>query len=215
MLRILGYIIRFILFISIPFVVLMRGAIWLHKEYHAFPWFSIAFGALVMSVVLFVYFSFIWGRITGSVGKPGWVKRRMWFVIIIAMAYVMQSVLFLSASNAKTGEVKREYSSLHPILRMSISTFLLLDKSLLITDANRQPEDYAKMGLATKSYSLHYQQSSGYAHAIDVRTNGKSEIRNFLMKTYFSMMGFNTLRHDGTADHLHISLYSKDRPGGI
>ena len=100
-------------------------------------------------------------------------------------------------------------------MRMSVSTILFLDKSLIITDAQRLPEDYKKMGLKTKSRSLHYEQSDGFVHAIDIRTNGRTDIRNFFIKSYFSLMGFNTLRHDGTGDHLHISLKSFDSPGAI
>ena len=77
------------------------------------------------------------------------------------------------------------------------------------------PEDYRKMGLPTKGHSLHYHKSNGYAHAVDLRTNNHSEIRNFALKMYFKLMGFNTLRHVGTGDHLHISLNSKDVPGAI
>ena len=71
------------------------------------------------------------------------------------------------------------------------------------------------MGMSSKKHSLHYRQSSGYVHAVDIRTKGRGSIRNFLIRTYFRLMGFNTLRHGGTADHLHISISSKDRPSGI
>ena len=96
-----------------------------------------------------------------------------------------QSVLFLSTKNAKSQEVQREYRNLHPILRMSVSTFMLMDRSLIITDGNRSPEDYRRMGLPTKSHSLHYPQTSGYAHAVDLRTKGKAEWKNGIVKTYF------------------------------
>ena len=84
-----------------------------------------------------------------------------------------------------------------------------------MTDANRQPEDYRKMGLKSKKNSLHYQQSNGFVHAFDVRTKNRSWLRNGLLQLYFKAMGFNTLRHGGTGDHLHISLKSRDRPCAI
>lgn len=213
--RILFTIFQLLLFISLPFVVLIRGAIWIHKEHHALPWLAILFGTLIMTTVLLIYFTYVYGRITGKAGNKGWLKRRAKLALLIALAYVGQSALFLSAKNAKSSEVKREFRNLHPILRMSISTFLLLDRSLIITDGNRSPEDYQRMRLPTKSHSLHYPQSSGYAHAVDVRTNGKAEWKNTLMKSYFWLMGFKTLRHGGTGDHLHISLYSHDTPRSI
>ena len=101
---------------------------------------------------------------------------------------------------------------MHPILRLSVSTLVYIDKDLIITDAKRLPEDYKKMGLREKGHSLHYKQNNGYAHALDLRTNNRSKIRNFLIRSYFRLMGFNTHRHVGTSDHLHISLMSHDRP---
>ena len=213
--KIIAFIFRFILLISLPFIVLIRGAIWTHKEYNALPWLAILFGTIVMAFVLIIYFTYVYGKITGRAGNKGWLKRRLKFALIVALGYVLQSALFLSAKNAKSAQVKKEFRNLHPILRMSISTFLLMDRSLLVTDANRAPEDYKRMGLPTKSHSLHYPQSSGYAHAVDVRTKGKAEWKNSFMKLYFRLMGFKTLRHGGTADHLHISLFSHDTPHSI
>jgi hypothetical protein len=71
---------------------------------------------------------------------------------------------------------------------------------------SRQPEDYERMGLSTNGASLHYRQADGYAHAVDLRTRGRSPGRNILIRLYFEAMGFDTLRHVGTADHLHVSL---------
>ena len=48
-----------------------------------------------------------------------------------------------------------------------------------------------------------------------LRTIRQGELRNALVADYFRLMGFNTLRHVGTADHLHVSLMSHGRPGGI
>jgi hypothetical protein len=62
------------------------------------------------------------------------------------------------------------------------------------------------MGLPPYERSLHLRQDDGYAHAVDLRTAGRSEWRNFLMRSYYRLMGFRTLRHVGTADHLHVSL---------
>ncbi|MEL6925882.1 MAG: hypothetical protein AAFO94_17705, partial [Bacteroidota bacterium] len=76
-------------------------------------------------------------------------------------------------------------------------------------------EDYKRMGLKTKRHSLHYQQPSGFVHAVDLRTNNRSWLRNFLLRSYFQLMGFNTLRHGGTGDHLHVSILSHARPGAI
>jgi len=76
----------------------------------------------------------------------------------------------------------------------------------VVTDAARTREDYAAMGLPPAETSLHFAQSDGYVHALDLRTAGRAEWRNVLVEAGFRMMGFRTLRHVGTADHLHVSL---------
>jgi len=53
---------------------------------------------------------------------------------------------------------------------------------------------------------LHARQRDGWAHAVDLRTIGRSAIVNLLVEWYFRAMGFRTLRHVGTADHLHVEL---------
>jgi hypothetical protein len=62
------------------------------------------------------------------------------------------------------------------------------------------------MGLPVRDQSLHYPQKSGYVHAVDIRTKGRPEWKNKLTEMTFELFGMSTLRHVGTADHLHISL---------
>ena len=155
------------------------------------------------------------GMRKGTKGGKILVAIQFLIAIVLVMVYCLPAVFYLNPVNAKYEAVQDEFTSLHPILRLGVSTLIFLDKDLLITDANRKPEDYQKMGLKTKKHSLHYIQSNGYSHAIDLRTNGRSEIRNWLVSKYFNLMGFNTLRHIGTADHLHISIFSHDRPKAI
>ena len=172
-------------------------------------------GVAFSAVLLFIYFSFFYGKLTGGLGGFDAIKRRFVIALLLMILFSLQGILFFSHDNTKTSKVKSEMSEVHPILRLSVSTLIYLDKGLLITDAQRQPEDYRKMGLKQKSHSLHYEQEDGYTHALDLRTKDRSEIRNSLTKLYFKLMGFNTLRHVGTADHLHISLQSHDRPSAI
>ena len=215
MLWILYKIFKVVLLITLPFILLIRGSVFLHTQYELYPWISLAGGAIATIILLALYFSFMYGKVTGKRGGKGAFKRRSAIAMFFVIGYCLHGLFVLNASNIKHKEIQSEYRSLHPILRMSVSTILFLDKSLIITDAQRAPEDYKKMGLKTKRRSLHYKQTDGFSHAIDIRTNGRTEIRNFLLKSYFSLMGFNTLRHGGTGDHLHISLKSFDSPGAI
>jgi hypothetical protein len=70
----------------------------------------------------------------------------------------------------------------------------------------RQAGDYARMGLPVNPRTRHYTQADGWVHAVDIRTRGRSEVRNRGLQFYFWAMGFSTLRHSGTADHLHVQL---------
>jgi len=208
-------VIKIPLLLALPFVLLIRGAVYLHTTHHFLSHASLLGGAIGAIIVLIIYLSFMHGRVTGKVGGKKALKRRSVIAMILVLGYCVHGLFFLSSKNAKVSEVKKEYTSLHPIIRLGGSTLVFMDPDVIMTDASRQPEDYKKMGLASKKRSLHYKQSNGYAHAFDIRTNGRSELRNSLMKTYFTLMGFNTLRHGGTGDHLHVSLYSKDHPGAI
>ena len=76
----------------------------------------------------------------------------------------------------------------------------------VITDAGRSAEDYYAMGLPVNEASLHFEQEDGFVHALDLRTNGRPEWRNRAVEMAFWALGFHSLRHVGTADHLHLSL---------
>ena len=73
-------------------------------------------------------------------------------------------------------------------------------------DMSRELDDYARMGLPPLDNSLHFPQSSGYVHAVDLRTVGRPAWKNWTTVVYFRVLGFRTLRHVGSADHLHVSL---------
>ena len=206
---------KVILLLVLPFILLIRGAVYLHSTYYWLPWPSILGGILAASLVILFYLSFLYGRISRRPATWTNWKNRLWVALLVVAGYSLYGIFFLSNKNLKNTELRTEYNSLHPILRLSISTILFADQSLIITDTRRAPEDYRKMGLKSKKHSLHYPQKDGYVYALDIRTRGRSELRNALLRAYFSLMGFRTLRHEGTADHLHVSLKSHDRPFGI
>jgi len=202
----ISFLLKLVLFLTLPFIVLIRGAIHLHEYNQYPPSLSLLGGVFLATMLLTIYLIFFKGQLTGEVGS---IRTKLWLALFLVIGYGAHGLFFFS------DQVQKEFRELHPILRVSISTLIHLDPSLIVTDANRQPEDYRKMGMSSKKHSLHYRQSSGYVHAVDIRTKDRGSIRNFLIRTYFRLMGFNTLRHGGTADHLHISISSKDRPSGI
>lgn len=211
---ILFKIFRVVLVIVLPFFLLVRGSIFIHSNYNLGAWISLAGGAAITALILFIYMTFIYRRFTKKFGDSDNLKRRSLFALALVGVYCAYGLFFISSGNMKNPSLQKEITEMHPILRMGVSTFILVDKKMIITDASRVPEDYKKMGLKTANSSLHYKQKDGYAYAIDLRTNGRNEFRNKMMSLYFYALGFRTLRHVGTDDHLHVSLHCHYRPGG-
>ena len=206
-------ILRVVLVIVLPFLLLIRGSIFVHSNYNLGAWISLGGGAIITTILLFLYMTFVYRRFTKKFGDSDNLQRRSLFALALVGIYCGYGLFFISSDNVKNPTLKQEISDLHPILRMGVSTFILVDKKMIITDASRVPEDYRKMGLKTSKNSLHYKQKDGYAYAIDLRTNDRNEFRNSLMNIYFRILGFQTLRHGGTGDHLHVSLRCHYRPG--
>lgn len=191
------------LILILPFVVLLRTAIYLYQQQAVPTWLALAGGAALALLVLTVYGAWVSQTLTGK-ARGGFVAK--WVALPLVLFYCAYALLHLASVNAKTDEVRRYYTALHPLLRVSVSTFTLLDGDLVITDLARTPQDYVTMGLPIYEASLHYRQADGYVHAMDLRTLDRAAWRNWLMQGYFRLMGLRTLRHVGTADHLHVSL---------
>lgn len=204
--------IGFIFFFIAPFLLLIRGAVFAHTTYNTHAWISVLFGGVLTTILLLIYMSVFLRKITGKRGSVSGLKHRFMFLVILVFGFAFQGLMFISAENVKQKSLQTEFRQLHPILRLSLSTILILDRKAIMTGAARIPEDYKKMGLKTNGSSLHYRQIDGFVYAIDLRTNGRSEIRNRLLQLYFQIMGFRTLRHVGTSDHLHVSLKNIGKP---
>lgn len=212
----LSFLFQLILMLVLPFVLLIRGSIWLYEAHQWYPWLALLTSFAVVFVLLLIYVVMLYNWITNNrkLGRSG-LKVQALIVGLLLAVFVGYGLFNLSGSNAKSEEVKEEFTSLHPFMRLGVGTLVLLDESLLITDMSRVSEDYKKMGLKSLKNSLHYEQKDGYVHAMDLRTKDRHEWQNRLTKWYFMAMGFNTLRHVGTGDHLHISLSTWENPGAI
>jgi hypothetical protein len=188
----------------LPFLALVRVAsFWYLHHARSSSWVALAAGALCTVALVTSYAAWISHRLTGRVRLLTLARR---VALPLVIAYCGYTLLYLSSGNAKSDQVRACYQSLHPLLRVALSTWILVDSDLLITDMARRQEDYAAMGLPVHDGSLHYTQPDGYVHAADLRMIGRSEVKNRLVQLYFALMGFATLRHVGTADHLHVEL---------
>ena len=191
------------LLVVLPIAVLIGGAVWLYRVQAMPTWLALICAGAVAGAVLTLYGARLSKKLTG--------KARVRFIgtklaLPTVAFYCAYALLFLSTVNAKTDEVREYYRTVHPLLRVALSTAILASRDIVVTDARREPADYARMGLPTLDNSLHFVQETGYVHAVDLRTVRRAEWKNLLMIGYFRVLGFKTLRHVGTADHLHVSL---------
>ena len=191
----------------LPFVLLIRGGVFAYHEWGLGTWPSLAVSAAATALLLALYAWAVSRRIGARRGLKKLLTRG---AALIGTAYVAYSLVYVAGANAKSDEVRDEYSALHPLLRVAASALILVDPGAVITDAGRTPDFYRRMGLSPIETSLHFEQQTGFVHALDLRTVGRPEWRNRAADLAFRAMGFHTLRHVGTADHLHVSL----RPPG-
>ena len=196
--------------LALPFFVLVRTSVWLDRAAGWSAWPAVIGSILLAAGVLLVYAVVAARRVTGRTRLPRFTRRGL---AILVACYSVYAVVYLAAGNAKGQEVRESYRALHPSLRLAVATLILLDGDAVLSDARRVPEDYPRMGLRPLAGSAHYEQDDGWVHALDLRTRGRSGLRNALVRVYFEALGFQTLRHTGTADHLHVSLPAVSRNG--
>ena len=186
-----------------PFVIVIRGGLEAEARFGLAALPAVALGVVTAATLLFLL-AWIVAKILGLPGILRWIATRG--AALAVLTCVANGLFTVAAENVKTPNLATEYRSLHPLLRLGTAALVLVDPEAVVTDASRTPEDYAAWGLDANQASLHFIQDDGYAHALDLRTRGRSEFRNLLARLGFELMGFETLRHTGTADHLHIAM---------
>ena len=187
----------------LPFALLVRIAVSLYEAGEVSPWLAVAGGVAATVVVATIYGAWLSRRLTGK-ARVSLVLR--WVALPLALTYAGYALLYLSSANVKSEAVRAEFRAVHPVLRLALATLIFLDRSVVVTDMNRDTEDYRQMRLPPHERSLHRPQPDGWVHAVDLRSIGRSRVHTALASSYFRLMGLRTLRHVGTADHLHVSL---------
>ena len=187
----------------LPFLALVRVAVFLYEREGWPTAVALAGGTVCTVAIITAYGAWVWHRLTGQV-RLALVAQRVALPFVVA--YCLYALVYLSSANAKSPSVRAYYASLHPLLRVGLSTLIVFDRHAVITDLARRPEDYKTMGLPANDGSLHLVQRDGYTHAADLRTGGRGFLRNRLVQLYLWGLGFSTLRHTGTSDHLHVEL---------
>lgn len=187
----------------LPFIILIRTSVFTYSYYQLNGWLALMLGCFSTILLLGVYavfFTYSWG-----LGQRTF-RYITYGITVLISAYTLYGVMYYSSLNTKTEQIQSYYRSLHPIMRIALTTITMTNDDLVVTDIQRNPEDYNRMGLPENEQSLHYLQSTGYVHAIDLRTKGRAEWKNWILKSTFKVVGLSTLRHHGTDDHLHVYL---------
>ena len=185
--------------VALPFLVYVRASVYLYRH-GANPWIAILLAALLTLGIVSGFVILIARRF-----RP--VLR--WAVLPVVFTWCVYAAFYLSRVNVKSDEVRAYYSAVNPILRVALSTIVLVDPDLVVTDMGRVRADYRRMRMRVNDRTKHYVQPDGWVHAVDLRTRGRGVIRNRIVQLYFWSMGFSTLRHVGTADHLHVQLATR------
>lgn len=197
------------LIIVLPFAVLVRGSVFIYEHGGTPVWVAVLTAAFLTAGVITAYAVWLARKLTKTGGRQGRaliMPVAKWVALPLVVFYCGYSLLYLASVNAKSPPVRAYYHAVHPLLRLALSTLILVDRDMIVTDIGRAPEDYARMGLPANARTRHYQQPDGWIHAVDLRTTGRGAIKNRGVQLYFWMMGFGTRRHVGTADHLHVEL---------
>lgn len=190
--------------IILPFFVLIRTSVFLNLQHDVNGWLALG-GGIGATILLLLFYLLVFFRKVQN--KKLLLKFSLMGIATLVLSFSFYGLMYLSTVHAKSDEIQQVYRSMHPILRVAVATTTLADGDLVITDIQREPEDYRAMGLPINQQSLHFKQAStGYVHAVDLRTIGNSEFRNHVLQFSFELMGMYTLRHTGTADHLHVAL---------
>jgi hypothetical protein len=191
--------------VALPFLVYVRASVYLYRH-GAHPWIAILVSAILTVGIVAGFVILIARRFRGRARVPTVVK---WAALPVVFTWCVYAAFYLSRVHVKSDDVRAYYSAVHPILRVALSTIVLVDPDLVVTDMGRVPASYRRMGLPVNHRTKHYRQSDGWVHAVDLRTRGRGVIRNRVVQLYFWSMGFSTLRHVGTADHLHVELATR------
>lgn len=191
--------------VVLPFLIYVRASVYLYLKQGAHPWFAILLAA-ILTMGLVAGFVLLVARRFKRRARVRVRSVAKWVALPVVFAWCVYAAFYLSRVNTKNDAVRAYYGSVNPILRVALSTVVLIDSDLMVTDMGRVAADYPRMGLPVNERTKHHRQPNGWVHAVDLRTIGRGEIRNRALQLYFWMMGFDTLRHVGTADHLHVQL---------
>ena len=185
------------------FAILVRGSVFSYDTW-AFGASLSLVSAVLMTVPLLLLGAWVIIRGRGIVRRFQLMLIRS--AIMIALIYIGYAVLYVASTNAVPDEIREEYQTIHPLLRLAASPVIVFDPSAFRHPDGSVLEDYRLMGLSANEANLHFVQKDDPIHSLDLVTDNRSEWRNRAIELGFWAFGFHSLRHRGLGDHLHVSL---------
>jgi len=185
------------------FAILVRGSVFSYDTW-AFGASLSLVSAVLMTVPLLLLGAWVIIRGRGIVRRFQLMLIRG--AIMIAFIYIGYAVLYVASTNAVPDEIREEYQTIHPLLRLAASPVIVFDPSAFRHPDGSVLEDYRLMGLSANEANLHFAQKDDLIHSLDLATDNRSEWRNRAIEIGFWALGFHSLRHVGVGDHLHVSL---------
>ena len=185
------------------FAILVRGSVFSYDTW-AFGASLSLVSAVLMTVPLLLLGAWVIIRGRGIVRRVQLMLIRG--AIMITFIYIGYAVLYVASTNAVPDEIREEYQTIHPLLRLAASPVIVFDPSAFRHPDGSVLEDYRLMGLSANEANLHFVQKDDLIHSLDLVTDNRSEWRNRAIELGFWAFGFHSLRHRGLGDHLHVSL---------
>jgi len=188
---------------GLPFAVLatIRAQLYILSAYPQSGWLALGgglvSGGLILGLVTLV------GLRLRSLRGAGVLTTALLLAVVSAGGL---GVARFPESGFKGEAVRAEWGQLHPTLRLALWVARLAEPGLVLTDVSRSPAEYEAMGMPRTPDSRHYVGTDGFARAVDVRVSDAGALRNWARQGMFLLMGLEAGRHEGTADHLHVSL---------
>lgn len=128
-----------VLALVMPFLLLVRTSVFIYNTYQTNGWLALSIGCVATVLLLLLY-----GGV--FVYKFGMGKKALKYIfrgiLVLVAAYTFYGMLYYSSLNTKTEEIRSYYRSLHPIMRVALTTVSLADSDVVVTDIQRVPKDY-------------------------------------------------------------------------
>src|SRR6266545_2776845 len=123
---------------------ILPSAVFFYEHGQVPAWLALLVAALLTAAVVTVYASWLSHQFTG---QRRVLQLAKWVGVPLVVFYCGYSLLYVSQVNAKADAVRAYYTAVHPLLRLALSTWGLVDPDIVVTDTRRAREDYPWMKL--------------------------------------------------------------------